>query len=924
MRRPGQLLIKAGDYNGDTTAINIVTDDAPFLIDSIRAELTRAGRTVSHILHPQLVVSRDDSGELVTVYDIEDNAEQPAGTLAEAWLHVEVDTVPDDQLDELVAALIRVLTDVHYAVDDRPQMYALMGELADHLTADPGQFDRDISSEAGDLLRWLASGNYMVLGHAAYSANELAMAGLPAASDVHGVLRGTAVISPLELLPAFRGGAPLVIFKSPLTSTVRRSAHYDCVIVITPHRIGEPSLVHAFLGLINSDDDGNVARVPVVRKRIAEVLLRSGVRANSYSGRQLVSALRTLPRDELLEAPTGDLLRLAPLVVDRAERHAVGVFARTHLNRDFVTVLVYFPADRLGPETRRKVRETIVKFWPGDIAARDDRIVELGLARMQFLIALKPAHPTTDVDRRTVEDEVRRVTRRWSDDLADLIAVASSGPDEATRWLRRYEGAFPEAYKEDFDATTAVTDIARLEGLDPRETGGRHQANDSPEANDGLDFSMYVAPPDDAAERRLKVYRSGPSLSLAKTLPIFGQMGIEVLDERPYEIHRSDDTVVWIYDFGLRMGAGTQLTEAGITAILAALRLLWRDEIEQDGFNALIPRADLTWWQVNILRAYAKYLRQIGTTFSQGYIEQALTENAATARKLVELFEARFDPDRAGPTAESMTDAIEKDLVAVASLDQDRILRSLLGLIRATVRTNAYRANATNVDRANDAAVVAMKLDPKMIKGLPQPRPRHEIWVYGPRVEGVHLRFGPIARGGLRWSDRREDFRTEVLGLVKAQMVKNAVIVPVGAKGGFVGKRLPDPAVDRDAWLAEGVACYRTFIGCLLDLTDNLVTVADGTQRGGAPGPRSALRRRRSLPGRGGRQGHGHLQRHRQRHRGRARLLAGRRVRFGWLDRIRPQGHGHHRARGVGVGQISLPRDRDERSDRAVHRRGHR
>ena len=424
------------------------------------------------------------------------------------------------------------------------------------------------------MLRWLANGNYMVLGHASYSANELAMPGLPAAADAQGVLRGSAVISPLELLPAFRGGAPMVIFKSPLVSTVRRSARYDCVIVITPTRTGEPSRVHAFLGLINSDDDGNVARVPVVRKRIAEVLLRSGVRANSHSARQLLAALRTLPRDELLEAPTSDLLKLAPLVVDRAEHKAVGVFARTHLNRDFVTVLVYFPADRLGPETRRKVREAIAKFWPGDIAARDDRIVELGLARMQFLIALRPGQPPDEVDRRVVEAEVRRVTRRWSDDLADLIDVGSPSPDEAARWLQRYTGAFPEAYKEDFDASTAVADIARLEGL----TG-----------DEGLDFAMYVPPSDDVAERRLKVYRSGPALSLARTLPIFVQMGIEVLDERPYEIHRPDDTVVWIYDFGLRLGPNAQLSDAATDAFLDAVRLLWRNEIEQDGFNALIP-----------------------------------------------------------------------------------------------------------------------------------------------------------------------------------------------------------------------------------------------------------------------------------------------------------------------------------------------
>ncbi len=812
-RQPGELLITSGDYDSETTKIDIVTEDAPFLIDSIRAELDRVGATIHYILHPQLVVARNADGELTKIYDIEDNSEVPPEAIPEAWIQVEIDTLPDQNVDALVADLRVVLTDVKYAVADRGELYALMNKLADDLVDDPGQFDRDASSEAGQLLRWLAAGNYMVLGHASYSANELAMPGLNAESDVQGVFRGSAVITPLELLPAFRNGAPLVIFKSPLISKVRRSVRYDCVIVTTPNRGGEPSRVHAFLGLINSDDVGNVARVPVVRRRIAEVLLRSGVRANSYSARQLVAALRTLPRDELLEAPTADLMKLAPLVVDRAERNAVGVFARTHLNRDFVTVLVYFPADRLGPETRRKVRETIAKFWPGDIAARDDRIVELGLARMQFLIALRTGHPSAEVDRSAVEEEVRRVTRRWSDDLADLIDVATSSPDEATRWLNRYLGAFPESYKADFDASSAVSDIARLEALP---------------GDEGLDFSLYTPAADDVAQRRLKVYRAGPALSLARALPIFTQMGIEVVDERPYDIRRPDDTVVWIYDFGLRFAPGVQVTDTD--EFIDAVRLLWRNEIEQDGFNALIPRAGLTWWQANVLRAYAKYLRQIGTTFSQGYIELALTENAPIAAKLVNLFEARFDPELAGPADESLIQSIEADLAAVASLDQDRIIRALLGLIRSSVRTNAYTSRDPKTGAPN-SAVIAVKLDPRLIPDLPQPRPKHEIWVYGPRVEGVHLRFGQVARGGIRWSDRREDFRTEILGLVKAQMVKNAVIIPVGAKGGFVGKRLPDPAIDRDAWLAEGIGCYQTFIGCLLELTDNRVVEADGTQR---------------------------------------------------------------------------------------------
>ena len=403
VRPDGETLIRSHDMDGDTSAIDIVTPDAPFLVDSIRAEFDRSGQPVSRLLHPQIVASRDADGRLEMVYDLDDNVEVPKGAIIEAWMHIETDRLEPADAERLIASLRRVLNDVHLAAADAPAMYALIRELADRLTDDPGEFDREASVEAGDLLRWLADGNFLILGHAAYSAADLAGAGPGIShSQASGVLRGDTQVSPLEVLPAFRSGAPLVIFKSPLVSTVRRSARYDCVTVVPPPTGGEGQTVHVFLGLITTLEDGTVARVPVLRKRIAEILLRSGVRASSHTGRQLLAALRTLPRDELLEAPTADLLRLAQLVVVRAEQSAVGVFARVHLNRDFVSVLVYFPADRFGPETRRRVGEVVLAHWPGEVVARDDRIVELGFARMQFLIALPPGAPAPSPDRRLV------------------------------------------------------------------------------------------------------------------------------------------------------------------------------------------------------------------------------------------------------------------------------------------------------------------------------------------------------------------------------------------------------------------------------------------------------------------------------------------------------------------------------------------
>jgi glutamate dehydrogenase len=847
VRRPGEMLLRARDVDAETTVVEVVTADAGYLVDSVRAELERSGKPAERVLHPQIVVQRDSSGRITQVVDIDDNADVPEGAIVESWMYIELDDVPTDQHAALEADLLRVLGDVHHAVADAPKMYQRIRQLADELTADPGEFDRETSEEAGELLRWLADGNYMILGHAAYSPNELANPRAQAQDDdAEGVLRGAARISPLELLPAYRSGAPLVIFKSPLVSTVRRSVRYDCVTVVTPASSGSKQMIHVFLGLITNAEDGLVGRVPVVRRRIAEILLRSGVRADSHTGRRLLAALRTLPRDELLEAPTGDLLRLAQLVVDRAERKTVGVFARIHLNRDFVSVLVYFQAERFGPETRRKVKEVIMRNWPGELIGRDDRMVELDLARLQFLIAVRPGTQPASPERSVVEDEVATVTRSWSDDLTELL-TAAHGEDEADRLVRKFTGALPEAYKEDFTADVGAHDLVILDQLP---------------AEDGLAFELYTPTDDDEdADRRLKVFRSGQAVSLARALPIFTQMGIEVLDERPYEVELPDADDIWIYDFGLRLPVGIDFDQERADNVIDALRLLWREQIEQDGFNALVVRTGMTWWQANILRSYAKYLRQAGTTFSQGYIEQALSDYPEIAEGMVALFEARFDPAKEGqpdPT-EPMVEAMEAQLAEVASLDQDQILRSMLGLVRATLRTNAYRtvggppanedggppisrsggtpANegvagggvadggvAGGGQQGNRRGALAIKLNPREIRDLPEPRPQFEIWVYSPRVEGVHLRFGAVARGGLRWSDRREDFRTEILGLVKAQMVKNAVIVPTGSKGGFVPKQLPDPGVDRKAWIAEGIACYRTFISCLLDVTDNYVT----------------------------------------------------------------------------------------------------
>ncbi|HEX2177362.1 MAG TPA: NAD-glutamate dehydrogenase, partial [Nocardioidaceae bacterium] len=422
-----------------------------------------------------------------------------------------------------------------------------------------------------------------------------------------------------------------------------------------------------------------------------------------------------------------------------------------------------------------------------------------------------PEYALAEVSLAELEHRLAEAARSWSDDflqaLHDLL-----GEEQASRLTKSYAGAFPEAYKEDFPARTAATDVRRLEEIP---------------VDDGISLSLYEHVDSTPEQRRFKVYRTGGPLSLSTVLPLLSQMGVEVVDERPYEIDPSGRDVAHIYDFGLSYPE--RFPEESRELFQDAFLAVWRGHTESDGFNRLVLAAGLTWRQVSVLRAYAKYLRQGGTAFSQDYIEDALVANVPIARLLVELFESRFDPGRSGDLAadsesriakvDAVEGRIETSLDEVSSLDQDRILRSYLTLIRATLRTSFFQPAADGQPKD----YVSFKLEPTKIPDLPEPRPAYEIYVYSPRFEGVHLRFGAVARGGLRWSDRREDFRTEVLGLVKAQMVKNAVIVPVGAKGGFVCKHLPDPAADREAWLAEGVACYKQFISGLLDITDNLV-----------------------------------------------------------------------------------------------------
>ncbi|MFD4788193.1 NAD-glutamate dehydrogenase [Streptomyces sp. NPDC058459] len=814
------------------TVVEVVTDDMPFLVDSVTNELTRQGRGIHVVIHPQVVVRRDLTGKLIEVLPTGPHGELPHDAHVESWIHVETDRETDRaDLKQISADLLRVLSDAREAVEDWEKMREAATRIADGLRDEPQPSDLPAAEveEARELLRWLSADHFTFLGYREYELRgDDSLSAKPGTglgilrSDPHHSEDDEHPVSPsFERLPAdarakAREHKLLVLTKANSRATVHRPSYLDYIGVKKFDADGNVVGERRFLGLFSSAAyTESVRRVPVIRRKVAEVLERAGFSPSSHDGRDLLQILETYPRDELFQTPPAELQAIATSVLYLQERRRLRLYLRQDEYGRYYSALVYLPRDRYTTGVRLRIIDILKEELGGisvDFTAWNTESI---LSRLHFVVRVPPGTELpqlSDADKERIEARLVEATRSWSDGFAEALN-AECGEERAAELLRRYNNAFTEGYKADHSPRAAVADLVHLERL----------SNDK-----GNDFSLSLYEPVGAApgERRFKIYRKGDAVSLSAVLPVLNRLGVEVVDERPYELRRPDRSAAWIYDFGLRLprtaGGGDHLGEDGRERFQEAFAATWTGQAENDGFNALVLSAGLTWRQATVLRAYAKYLRQAGSTFSQDYMEDTLRNNVHTTRLLVSLFEARMSPDRQKAGLE-ITDALLEELDAaldqVASLDEDRILRSFLTVIKATLRTNFFQ-------EARDGrphAYVSMKFDPQAIPDLPAPRPAYEIWVYSPRVEGVHLRFGKVARGGLRWSDRREDFRTEILGLVKAQMVKNTVIVPVGAKGGFVAKQLPDPSVDRDAWLTEGIESYKTFISALLDITDNMV-----------------------------------------------------------------------------------------------------
>ena len=788
------------------TFVDIVSPDMPFIVDSVTMELARQGHSLDLQIHPVIWMRRDAEGELVEV--LAPGAENGPGE-PESVLHAEVSREHDPEaLERLADNVHRVLDEVRAAVRDWQAMRSRALELAGDLEAAPLPGGEDEREEVTAFLQWMAADRFTFLGYREYELlDQDGHAGLRALPGSGlGILAGDArgAIKPLrpKALALARDPRPLVLTKANARSTVHRPSQLDYIGVKRFDSAGGVVGEARFLGLYTTTAyRESPSQIPLLRDKVERVLERSGFPPASHDRKALIEIVESYPRDALFQMNADDLFEVVMGLLGLGERPRVRLFVWHDPLDRFVSCLVTIPRDRFNTENRERVGAILMAELGGSQLDWSLQLSESLLARVHYIVRCPDGVPD-DYDVPEIETRLARATRAWSDDLRDALIFAH-GEEAGTALARRYERAFPPGYRSDWSAEAAVEDIARLEEL----LAGERTIIDlyrSGEEGEGVRCKLY----------------SRAGVSLSDVVPTFEHMGARVIDERPYPVQPAglqSAERIWLYDFGLRCDAEDleRVSDTFQEVFLGARR----GRYEDDGLGGLVLAAALTGEEIALLRAVARYLRQAGIAYSDAYMERTLMAHPDIARLLVKLFAARFDPDQPEPElGERLARAMEMAIDGVESLDEDRILRSFLAVFRAMLRTSFYRWAEGDGPRP----YLSFKLDPNEIPFLPKPRPQFEIFVYSTRFEAVHLRGGRVARGGLRWSDRPEDFRTEVLGLMKAQMVKNALIVPVGAKGGFVLKRPPaegGPGPLRE----EAIACYKLFLRGMLDITDNIV-----------------------------------------------------------------------------------------------------
>src|SRR6478609_7872571 len=807
----------------EISVLEVLNDNMPFLFDSTMAELAEQGIEVTLVAHPIIAVERDEPGKLLGFYG-ETLAEGAKGE-RESLIHLQIARLDADaDRQKLIEGLSKTLNDVRACVADWQAMRARVEHAIKSFNTNPPPLPIDEIAEATQFLQWLCADNFTFLGLREYrfssdtdASDEISAGqglGILCDPDVKVLRRGTEmVVMTPEIREFMREPTVLIVIKANVNSRVHRRVRMDYVGIklYTPDGRLEGEL--RLVGLFTSGAYTRSARqIPYVRHKVAQVLERAGFDPASHSGKAVQHILEEYPRDELFQVDAETLYNFVMEVLTLYERPRVRVLARADKFDRFVSILVFIPREKYDTGVRTRVGTFLAQVYKGRLSASYASFPEGSLARVHYIIGRYEGE-TPVIARDRLESEISAIAATWGDKLKAALATSTDGM-RARMLANRYARAFAGGYTEAFGTSQATADIATIERLTPARP---------------VAISVYrIEGEDDPTRFGLKVFSRGAPLSLSYRVPVIENHGMRVVNERTYQIVPSATPApapVWLHDMTIEANDGEPIvidTEFN-HRLEASMMAVMGDRAESDGYNALILRTALGWREISAIRALSRYLRQIRAPFGQGYMWETLRKNTAITTSIVALFQARFDPNLVATGAErsaretAILAEIEEQLKSVASLDEDRILRLFINLVQATIRTNLWQIGQDGHPRP----VISFKFEARKIEDLPAPRPLYEIFVYSPRVEGIHLRFGKVARGGLRWSDRPQDFRTEILGLVKAQQVKNAVIVPVGAKGGFVPKRLPPPS-DRDAWIAEGTETYRIFIRSLLELTDNL------------------------------------------------------------------------------------------------------
>ncbi|MCJ2121199.1 NAD-glutamate dehydrogenase [Methylobacterium sp. J-077] len=824
-RRPGagsavflrDTTLERAGISHDLTIVDVVSDNRPYLLDSTLAELERQGAKPLLVAHPILGVERDGLGEVSHLM-----GELPDGkkdsSPRESLIHIHLDRIDDRVVrDRLEQGLLAVYRDLVVAMDDQSAMWSVLDQLIEApRTSSPPLLD-DEAAEATAFLEWLRQGHFIVLGmlrrdwgnssHAIGDPTGLGLLRDPLTGDLLQDC-GCSEISPGST-DFLSGRRALTVGKATVRSRVHRSTYLDVIRVKLFSKGGEPSGVLHIVGLFtDAAYTSRTREVPYLRRKVAEVAERAGFDPTSHAGRSVLSVLENYPRDDLFEVDEDELYESVIAITALAERPRIRVLSRRDQFDRFVSLLVYVPKDRYDTTVRSRIGEWLSGQYDGQLIASYPVYPEGPLVRTQYIIVIDGQNaPQCEAD--DLEKGIASIVRTWSDALRQAL-VERLGGWSARSLAAKYADAFSAAYREHFAPELAVYDVVMVDALN--ETDPR-----------AVDLGRRDTDP--ASQVRLKVFSRGTAIALSDRVPGLENLGFRVINERTYRVMPAgaeEAERVWLHDMLIERATGAAIDLEALGQPLEAAMLAIADDLaESDGYNRLVLEAALSWREAALLRALGRYLRQLRIRYGQDYLAGTLSRHAGIARAIVALFRTRFDPaltgDRDAQQAEVRA-GIEAALAEVTSLDDDRILRRFVNLVEAAVRTNFFQTGPDGKPRET----ISFKFACSKVTAMPLPRPLFEIFVYAPRVEGVHLRFGYVARGGLRWSDRPEDFRTEILGLVKAQQVKNAVIVPVGAKGGFFPKRLP-PASDRTAWMQEGTESYRIFIRTLLELTDNIV-----------------------------------------------------------------------------------------------------